>query len=163
LSGLLNTGVVYVGTGGELKTESPFYYDEAANTLNTEKIIIGVPGQTGTTTTIYGDLLVVGQGISGFTSELYIEDNLIELNFNPTASTISTSLGAGISIQDGSGIAGSGATDVYLDIRGTGAGLDNRSFATNLYDIRIRETGTVSSPNGKYVLASEDILDGGSY
>ena len=115
------------------------------NTLNTDILQVGNPGDTGTTTTIFGDLLVIGESISGFTSDLYIEDNRIELNFNPTASTISTSLGSGFSIQDGSGVPGS---DVYFDVRGTGIGVANRSFATNLEDLRIRETGTFASPNG---------------
>lgn len=152
--------VTYAGIGGRLTGESGFEYDAAANLLKTGKIQIGTPGTTGTTTTIYGDILVIGQAISGFTSELYIEDSLIELNYNPTASTISTSLGAGFSIQDGSGVFG---TDVFWDIRGTGTTVSNRGFATNLNDIFIRESGTVSSPNGVRVLAEYDILDGGSY
>jgi hypothetical protein len=152
--------VVYVGASGRLVDEAGFEYDAAANLLKTGTIQVGTPGATGTTATIYGDVLVIGQAISGFTSELYIEDNLIELNYNPTASTASTSLGAGWSIQDGSGSAG---TDVLWDVRGTSTGLANRSFATNLFDLRIRETGTVSAPNGLRVIAETDIIDGGSY
>jgi hypothetical protein len=34
----------------------------------------------------------------------YIEDNNITLNYNPTGNTISTSVGAGWTIQDGNGI-----------------------------------------------------------
>ncbi len=75
---------------------------------------------------------------------------------NPTASTISTSLGAGWSIQDGSGV---GGTDVLFDIRGAATGVANRSFATNLNDIRIRETGTISAPNGVRLIAENDIVD----
>ena len=105
-------------------------------------------------------MLVLGEAISGFTSQLYIEDNFIELNYNPTASTESTSLGAGWSIQDGSGVAG---TDVFLDIRGASTGVANRGFATNLNDIYLRESGTVSSPNGVRVLAEYDTLDGGNF
>jgi len=152
--------VTYAGAGGRLTDEAGFEYDEGANLLKAQNIQIGNPGDSGTTTTIYGDLIVMGQGISGFTSELYIEDNLIELNYNPTASTVSTSLGAGWSIQDGSGV---GGTDVFWDIRGTATGVANRSFATNLNDIRIRETGTISSPNGVRVIAENDVIDGGSY
>lgn len=152
--------VVYAGVGGLLKDEAGFTYDESSDTLNAQHIIVGAPGQTGTTATIYGDVLVVGQSISGFTSQLYIEDNTIELNFNPTASTETTSLGAGWSIKDGSGSAG---TDVLFDIRGTSTGLANRSFATNLFDIRIRETGTISAPNGVRVIAEFDVIDGGNY
>lgn len=152
--------VVYVGASGRLLDEAGFEYEDTTNTLKTGNIQIGNVGDTGTTTTIYGDLLVVGESISGFTSELYIEDNLIELNFNPTASTVSTSLGAGFSVQDGSGVAG---TDVFFDIRGAATGISNRGFATNLNDIYIREDGTTSSPGGVKVLAETDELDGGTY
>ena len=152
--------VVYAGVGGRLTDEAGFTYDANADTLNTKHITVGVPGQSGTSATIYGDVLIIGQAISGFTSELYIEDNNIFLNYNPTASTVATSLGAGWSIQDGDGVA---AGDVFFDIRGTATGVANRSFATNLNDLRIRETGTISAPNGVRVLAELDLLDGGSY
>lgn len=153
--------VVYAGTGGKLSDEAGFEYDAGANLLKTPSIQIGDPTTTGvTTTTIFGDVVIVGDAFSSITSQLYIEDNLIELNFNPSASTTSASLGAGWSIQDGSGTAG---IDVLWDVRGTATGLANRSFATNLEDIRIRESGTVSSPNGVRVIAEGDIVDGGSY
>ena len=112
------------------------------------------------TATVFGNILLIGDSISGFTSELFIKDNKIELNYNPTASTISTSLGSGFLFQDGSGVDGN---DVFLDIRGTSVGNENRSIATNLEDIRIRETGTLSSPNGKRVIAEEDIISGGFF
>jgi len=152
--------VTYAGVGGRLTDEALFEYDAVADLLKTQNIQIGNPGDTGTTTTIFGDLLIMGEGISGFTSELYIEDNLIELNYNPTASTISTSLGAGWSIQDGSGV---GGTDVFWDIRGAATGVANREFTTNLVNIRVAESGTTASPNGLYVLKSTDVIDGGSY
>jgi hypothetical protein len=160
ISGLLAGSVVYVGAGGELKTETGFAYNDTTDTFSAKYITVGVPGQTGTSVVINGDVQVLGASISAFTSQLYIEDNLIELNYNPTASTTSTSLGAGWSIQDGSGVAG---TDVIWDIRGTSTGLQNRSFTTNLEDIRIRETGTISSPNGVRVIAEYDVLNGGEY
>ena len=159
-SSLTSTRVVYVGASGRLVDKSGFNYDQTTDTLNTLHATLGVPNQTGTTLTIHGDVVVFGEAISGFTSQLYIEDNFIELNYNPTASTESTSLGAGWSIQDGSGVAG---TDVFLDIRGTGTTVSNRGFATNLNDIYIRESGTISSPNGVRVLAEGDLLDGGQY
>ena len=80
--------VVYVGTGGRLVDETGFTYDANTDTLNSKHITVGSPGQTGTTATIYGDVLVIGDAISGFTSELYIEDNNIFLNYNPTVSTV---------------------------------------------------------------------------
>lgn len=160
VSNLTQGRVVYAGVGGLLTDEAGFEYDETSNTFKAGKIQIGNPGDTGTTTTVFGDILVIGQSISGFTSELYIEDNLIELNYNPSASTTSTSLGAGWAIQDGSGVA---STDVLWDIRGTATGLDSRSFTTNLQDIRVRETGTISNPNGLRLIAETDCIDGGSY
>lgn len=159
-SSLTSTRVVYVGASGRLVDKNGFSYDQTTDTLNTLHATLGIPNQTGTTLTIHGDVVVFGEAISGFTSQLYIEDNFIELNYNPTASTESTSLGAGWSIQDGSGVAG---TDVFLDIRGTGTTVSNRGFATNLNDIYIRESGTVSAPNGVRVLAEGDLLDGGSF
>ena len=179
LSGLTAGRVVYVGTGGALKDESGFEYNEGTNTLLAENIntaaagnlfvgtggaVIGSGGDFDTPgtgdLTVHGNLIVFGAAISAHTSQLYIEDNLIELNYNPTADTSSTSLGAGWSIQDGSGIQG---TDVFFDIRGTGTTVDNRGFATNLNDIFIREDGTTSNPGGVRVLAAGDILIGGEY
>lgn len=95
-----------------------------------------------------------GISISGITN------NQIELNYNPTASTESNSLGSGVLIQDGSGIAG---TDVFFDIRGTGSTVSNRGFATNLYNIYLRESGTTNSPNGVRVITEFDELDGGLF
>ena len=160
--GSLSPGLVpYVDLDGNLTTEVGFSYDEGKNVLNTPSIVIGDPSTTGeTTTTVYGNILLIGESISGFTSELYIEDNRIELNFNPTADTSSTSLGSGWLIQDGSGVSGQ---DVFLDVRGSATGILNRSLSTNLEDFRIRETGTFGSPNGKRVIAEDDILNGGSY
>ncbi|GIV43983.1 MAG: hypothetical protein KatS3mg035_1106 [Bacteroidia bacterium] len=160
ISGLLAGSVVYAGSGGQLKTDSGFSYDENTDTFNTKYITVGTPGQTGTTAVIYGDILVVGDAISGFTSQLYIEDNNVWLNYNPTGDTSSASLGAGWSIQDGGGVIDD---DVFFDIRGTATGVANRSFATNLQDIRIRESGSVSSPNGVRVIAEYDVIDGGGY
>lgn len=96
----------------------------------------------------------LGISISGITN------NQIEINYNPTASTESTSLGSGMLIQDGSGVAG---TDVFFDIRGTGTTVSNRGFATNLYDIYLRESGTTNSPNGVRVITEFDELDGGIF
>ncbi len=152
--------VVYAGTSGRLIDEAGFEYDQAANLLKTPTMQVGNSGDSGTTLTVYGDILAIGEAISGFTSELYIEDNFIELNYNPTASTTSTSLGAGFTVQDGSGNAG---TDAFFDIRGAATGVGNRGFATNLNDIYIREDGTTGSPGGVRVLAENDVIDGGSY
>ena len=122
-------------------------------------ILIGSSSLSGNVT-IWGDVVVMGQSISAFTSQLYVEDNNVFLNFNPTADTTSTSLGAGWTIQDGSGTVG---TDAFFNIMGTASTVDDRSFSTNLNDIRIRESGTISSPNGARVLADGDFLDAGEF
>jgi hypothetical protein len=158
-SNLTSGQAVYASTGGLLKTSTGFTYDDSVSTLFAQNFNVGSPSLSGSVT-IWGDVIMMGAAISAFTSQLYIEDNNIQLNYNPTANTTSTSLGAGWTIQDGSGTAG---TDVLFDVRGTATGVANRSFATNLNDLRIRETGTVSAPNGVRVLAENDVLDGGSY
>lgn len=158
-SNLSSGQAVYASVGGLLKTNTGFTYDDAVSRLYAQNMNVGSPSLSGTMT-VWGDIVMMGAAISAFTSQLYIEDNNIQLNYNPTADTTSTSLGAGWTIQDGSGSAG---TDVLFDIRGTSTGVANRSFSTNLNDIRIRETGTVSAPNGVRVLAEFDVLDGGSY
>lgn len=127
---------------------------------------------------IHGNLTVFGNAYSAFTSQLYVEDPNITLNYNPTGSTIATSIGAGLSIQDGNGISG---TSVSFDIRAmntfTGitasqvpsiteytaaTGYSNRAFVTQLNDIVVRSSNPVT-PNGVRLLAEFDILDGGSY
>jgi hypothetical protein len=179
LTNLTSGRVVYVGSGGALTDEAGFTYDDGNNKLTVGNlnvtnatsaatfgnggVVIGSGGDFGNPGSgdlvVNGSLTVFGAAISAFTSDLYIEDNTITLNYNPTGSSASASLGAGWVIQDGSG----GTDDVYFDIRGTGATLTQRGFATNLHDIFIRDTGTTSSPNGKRVLAEDDILDGGTY
>lgn len=160
ISTLTPNRVVYVGDIGNLADDAGFEYNNTTSTLVVNNAVLGIQGQTGTTVTVYGDVLVIGDSISGFTEQLYIEDNKIELNYNPTASTTSTSLGAGISIKDGSGVTG---IDVFFDIRGTGITISNRGFATNLNDIYIRETGSINAPNGVRVIAEYDELDGGVF
>lgn len=159
ISGLTEGGAVYTGINGLLKTNSGFTYNDVTNKLFAQNIQIGSAAYSGSVT-IWGDMIVIGQSVSAFTSQLYVEDNNIILNFNPTASTTSSSLGAGFTIQDGSGIPN---VDVFLEIMGTASTIDARSFSTNLNDIRVRESGTTSSPNGARLLAEWDILDAGFY
>lgn len=146
--------VVIAGLNGKLSDNTLLSFDVATNTLNSQNIT--AQGDI----VIQGSLLVHGQTLSAFTNDLYIEDNNIILNYSPTGDTSLFSLGAGMTIQDGLGIS---ATTAFLDVRGVATGSVNRSWATNLEDIRIRETGTVSSPNGKRVIAEGDTLDGGSF
>jgi len=174
--------VVYVGTGGLLTDEAGFTYNASTNTLSSATdgtMNVGTGGlNVDGDTVIQGNLTVFGSSISAFTSDLYIEDNNVHLNYNPTGDTSSTSLGAGWTIQDGSGVV---SEDVNLDIQRMdtftgltateipdiseytgGTGYENRAWVTQLNDIVIRST-EVGTPNGVRVLAEFDCLDGGTF
>lgn len=177
-SNLTQGRVVYVGAGGLLTDEAGFTYNEGTNTLGVENI------EASGNVVIQGDLTVFGQAISAFTSNLYVEDPNITLNYNPTGSTTVTSVNAGLTIQDGNGVS---SGDVNLDIvrmqnltgltsnevpsvtEYTGlTGYENRGWITQLNDIVIRSTditdgGSAGDINGVRVLAEFDILDGGTY
>jgi hypothetical protein len=177
-SNLTQGRVVYVGAGGLLTDEAGFTYDQGNNILGVENI------EASGNVVIQGDLTVFGQSISAFTSNLYVEDANITLNYNPTGSTTVTSVNAGFTIQDGNGVS---SGDVNLDIvrmqnltgltsneipsvtEYTGlTGYANRGWITQLNDIVIRSTditdgGSAGDINGVRVLAEFDVLDGGSY
>ena len=182
VSNLTAGRVVYAGTGGLLTDEAGFTYDDSTNTFSVPSdgtVNVGTGGlNVDGDTVIQGSLTVFGPAISAFTTDLYVEDPNITLNYNPTGSTIATSLGAGITIQDGSGIV---TEDVNLDVYRldtltgltatntpdvteytSGVGYANRGFITQLNDIVIRSTN-VATPNGVRVLTEFDILDGGQY
>jgi hypothetical protein len=191
VTGLGSNRVVYTTTGGQLTTESGFEYDVPNDTLSVPNAVIGSGGSiSGAGTgdlTVHGNLTVFGGSISAFTSELYIEDKNITLNFNPTGSTASSSVNSGFAIQDGNGVSGgtvnfdvirlqnlTGATPSFQPSIPYGneytglTGNDNRGWITQLNDIVIRSTDvtdTGSSPTvtGYRVLAENDILDGGTY
>jgi hypothetical protein len=164
--------IVYSNAASHLATDTEFSYDASLDLMTVGNI------NATNDVTIYGSLTVFGPSISAFTSELYVEDKNITMNYNPTGSTSGTSLGAGWTIQDGNGVASgdvnfqinkldslTGLTvgntpDVTEYIASTGYA--NRGFITQLNDIVIRSTN-VSTPNGVRVLAEFDILDGGSY
>jgi len=124
---------------------------------------------------VHGNFYVYGSGTTISTNELYIEDPTITLNYNPSGSSTSTSIGSGIVIQDGSGVIGTSSDlligQLYLNgninsnSEYTSAfGNSNRGFYTQLNDIIIRNTNSSSSaPNGKRLIAEDDILDGGTY
>jgi hypothetical protein len=178
VSNLTAGRVVYVGTGGLLTDETGFTYDESTNTLGVENI------EASGDVTIQGDLTVLGSAISAFTSNLYVEDPNITLNYNPTGNTTVTSVNAGFTIQDGNGVA---AGDVNFDVvrmqnltgltineipdvsEYTGlTGYANRGWITQLNDIVIRSTdvidgGSAGDINGVRVLAEWDVLDAGQY
>jgi hypothetical protein len=133
---------------------------------------LDVPG-TGDLT-VHGNLTVFGTETIVATSELYIEDPQITLNYNPTGSTTSTSVSSGIRIQDGNGIVSgdtyftvglmqnlvSGDTSEYTGL----TGYNNRGWVTQLNDIVIRNTNlNDGAPDGVRVIAEGDILSGGSY
>jgi len=124
---------------------------------------------------VHGNFIVYGSGTTIATNELYVEDPTITLNYNPSGSSTSTSVGSGIIIQDGSGVVGTNTTlqigQLYLDpninsnTEYTSAfGNSNRGLFTQLNDIIVRNTNNNSgAPDGKRLLAEDDILDGGSY
>lgn len=195
ISNLTAGRVVYVGTGDLLTDESGFEYNDGTNLLTVGNI--NVQNASGTTAnigqgglvigsggslsapgvgdlTIHGNLTVFGDETVVATSELYIEDPQITLNYNPTGSTISTSVSSGIRIQDGNGITSgdtyftigqiqnltSGDTSEYTGL----TGYANRGWVTQLNDIVIRNTNlNEGAPDGVRVLAEFDILDGGQY
>jgi hypothetical protein len=170
--------VVYTTSGGTLTTESNFTYDENTDILGVNNI------EASGNVTIQGDLTVFGAAISAFTTNLYVEDPNITLNYNPTGSTTVTSVNAGFTIQDGNGVV---SGDVNFDIvrmqnltgltpteipdvsEYTGpTGYENRGWITQLNDIVIRSTdptdgGSLGDFNGVRVLAEWDVLDGGTY
>lgn len=194
VSNLTAGRVVYVGTGGLLTDESGFEYNDGTNLLTVGNI--NVTNASGTTAnigqgglvigsggsytspgvgslTVHGDLTVFGDTTTISTSELYVEDPQITLNYNPTGNTSSTSIASGIRIQDGDGL----GNDVLYTIAQmntftggdvteyTGSnGYTNRGFMTELNDIIIRNTNSNNgAPDGFRVLAEGDILDGGVY
>jgi len=170
--------VVYTTGSGLLTTESNFTYDEGTDTMGVNNI------EASGDVTIQGSLTVFGPSISAFTSNLYVEDPNITLNYNPTGSTTTTSVNSGFVVQDGNGVA---SGDVNWDIvrmqnltgltvsqipsvsEYTGpTGFVNRGWITQLNDIVIRSTDPIDdnalgSINGVRVLAEFDVLDGGTY
>ena len=197
LSNLTSGRVVYVGTNGLLKDESGFEYNEGTNTFTVGNIFVNNPsgtvahvgqggleiGSGGSNATpgvgdlvVHGNFTVFGTETVVATTDLYVEDPQIELNYNPTGDTSFTSVGAGIRIQDGGGIEGqdvkigigqlfgssiSGSTAEYTDT----TGFENRAWVTQLNDIVIRSTSPINfgNPTGVRVLTEFDTLDGGLY
>lgn len=178
VSSLGSDRVVYTTGTGVLTTESNFTYTQGTDTLGVTNV------EAAGDVVIQGSLTVFGPSVSAFTSNLYVEDNNITLNYNPTGSTTTTSVNAGFTIQDGNG---NTSGDVKLDIirmqnltgltvtqipsvseYTTGVGYANRGWITQLNDIVIRSTDVVDdntpgSINGVRVLAEFDVLDGGTY
>ena len=175
VSSLGSDRVVYTTGTGVLTTESNFTYTQGTDTLGVTNV------EAAGDVVIQGSLTVFGPSVSAFTSNLYVEDNNITLNYNPTGSTTTTSVNAGFTIQDGNG---NTSGDVKLDIirmqnltgltvtqipsvseYTTGVGYTNRGWVTQLNDIVIRSTDPTDdgSFNGVRVLAEFDILDAGSY
>jgi hypothetical protein len=197
IDNLTSGRVVYVGTNGELTDEVGFEYNDVTDLLTVGNIFVNNPsgttanigqgglviGSGGSTSAsgigdlvVHGDLTVFGDTTTISTSELYIEDPQIELNYNPTGDTSVSSIGSGILIQDGGGVAGqdakigigqlfgssiSGDTSEYSST----TGFENRGWVTQLNDIVIRNSSPVNfgDPDGVRVLAEGDILDGGIY
>jgi len=182
VSNLTAGRVIYVGTSGLLTDEAGFTYDDGTNTFSVPSdgaVSVGTGGlSVAGDAVIQGSLTVFGPAISAFTTQLYVEDPNITLNYNPTGNTTATSIGAGWTIQDGNGVNGG---NVNLDIRAlntftgltsteipniteytSATGYANRGWVTQLNDIVIRSTN-ITTPNGVRVLAEFDVLDGGTY
>ena len=189
VSDLTANRLVYTTTSGKLITGTATF--DGTNmalptagslSVGTGGLVVGSGGSPSVAGTgdviINGSLTVFGASVSAFTSQLYVEDNNITLNYNPTGNTTATSIGAGWTLQDGNGVNGG---NVNLDIRAmntfTGitsteipsiteylgsTGYANRAWVTQLNDVVIR-SNNVTTPNGVRVLAEFDILDGGSY
>ena len=156
-----------------------FTYDAGTNTFSVPSdgtVNVGTGGlNVGGDAVIQGSLTVFGPSVSAFTSNLYVEDPNITLNYNPTGNTTVTSVGAGWTIQDGSGIANT-ATTLNIGVSYLNANLspnteytaatgnENRNFFSPIGDIIIRNTnGDASAPNGVRLLGENDTLNGGSY
>jgi hypothetical protein len=179
LSNLTAGRVPYVGTGGLLTDEAGFTYDAGTNTFSVPSdgtVNVGTGGlNVAGDAIIQGSLTVFGPAVSAFTTELYVEDSNVTLNYNPTGNTTVTSVGAGWTIQDGSGIANTATTlsigVSYLNSNFSpnteytaSTGNQNRNFYSPIGDIVIRNTnGNSNAPNGVRVLAEGDTLDGGQY
>ena len=180
--------MVYTTGTGVLTTELGFGYNQSTDTLSAQNVVVGSGGSVSGAGTgdlvVHGNLTVFGGSISAFTSELYIEDKNITLNFNPTGSTSSSSVNSGFAIQDGSGVSGSnvnfdvirmtyftgntGQNPEISEYSGLTNGYEYRGWITQLNDIVIRSTdvtddGTAGSVKGVRVLGEFDTLDGGVY
>jgi len=182
VSNLTSGRVVYVGAGGALVDEAGFTYNTGTNVFSVPSdggVNVGTAGlNVAGDTIIQGSLTVFGPSVSAFTSQLYVEDPNIELNYNPTGSTTSTSVGAGITIQDGNGLTSGSVSLSIRELQGltgltgteipdvteytAGTGYENRGFVTQLNDIVIR-SANITTPSGVRVLAEFDVLDGGVY
>lgn len=178
VSGFVPTQVVYISPTGQLTGENNFTYIQGTDTLNVDNI------QVSNDVVVQGNLTVLGDSISAFTTNLYVEDPNVPINYNPSASTTVTSVNAGFTIQDGSGVSGNSvnwnvvqmlsltgltSSNIPLLTEYTGlTGYPNRGWITQLNDIIIRSTdpsdgGSSGDINGVRVLAEFDILDGGTY
>jgi hypothetical protein len=173
-----NNLVVYTNGSGQLSAESGFGYDAGADKLTVSNVDVS------NDVVIQGSLTVFGPSVSAFTSNLYVEDPNITLNYNPTGNTTVTSVNSGYMIQDGNGLNGGNVNfDIVRMQNLTGltatqipnvseytalTGYANRGFITQLNDIVIRSTdvtdnGGSGAINGVRVLAEFDVLDGGTY
>jgi len=195
ISNLSPNRVVYTNGSGSLATETGFEYNESTDRMTVGALTVNNPtgttsyigqggleiGSGGSTSTpgigdliVHGNLDVFGTTTTISTSELYIEDPQITLNYNPTGNTSPTSIASGFKIQDGAGVV---STDVYLTIAQMNTfiggdvteysgptGYTNRGWLTQLNDIVIRNTNLNNgAPDGVRVLAEFDCLDGGTY
>lgn len=189
INDLTTNRLVYTTTDGKLITGTASFDGTnmvlpSTGSLNvgTGGLIIGSGGSPNVAgvgdLVVNGNLTVFGTSVSAFTSQLYVEDANVTFNYNPTGNTTTTSIGSGLSIQDGNGINGGNVT---LEIRNLNSltgltsnqipsvteysgstGFSNRGWVTQLNDIILRSTNPLT-PNGVRVLTEFDTLDGGVY
>ena len=104
--------------------------------------------------------------------QLNIEDNNVVLNYNPSGSTTGTSIGGGITIQDGDGIDSDvtfriGAlntlsdSDLNISEYTDNKGYKNLGFFTELNDIVLSNTDT-GTTDGVRVIKEKDVINGGT-
>lgn len=180
LTGSTANSIIYLDSNKNLKTDSGFNYNETNNslTLPTDSslfvgsggTVIGYGGDPNTPgvgdLTVHGNLKVFGNAISALTTELYVEDKNVIINYSPTNDTSSNSLGAGLTIQDGLGVSGV-SNDVFLQIAQTNiptnisTAYQYRYLESNLSNLMLGSSGGTGT--GLYILKEMDILDGGTY
>lgn len=189
VSDLTTNRIVYTTTDGKLITGNASFDgtnmilpSTGSLSVGTGGLVVGSGGSAGIAGTgdlvVNGNLTVFGGSVSAFTTQLYVEDPNVIFNYNPTGSTISTSIGAGLSIQDGNGITNGNVTfeirnlntftgltasqtPIITEYSGS-TGFENRGWVTQLNDIILRSTDP-TIPNGVRVLTEFDILDGGTF
>jgi hypothetical protein len=167
-----NTGISGNTTvGGNVTAANLYTTSNGSAIIGTGGLVVGSGGSWGVPgagdVVINGSLTVYGASVSGFTTNIYAEDQNITLNYNPTANTYNTSLTGGFTVQNGWGVSGLTGDSIFFQIAQTGVptsysdAVSKRFWETQLANIMIGSTGGTGT--GNYVLQATDILNGGVY